>query len=319
MGISGSILAGLTGGFGSGYLRGREQRRSWETEDEQNRLAEESRQRNFALQQSQLDRLMQQMAMQQQQFDATNALGRDRLGLDRERFAASQVPKPILPEWQEEGFTDEATYLDYLGRRSAATRAPESPRNIDPLSPEGIAARLRFEREKPVTGTASQGRAVPTGTLEKLSLLRTVAGEAASIPAKVMSGQGNQTGPVVGHLPNWARNVFVPGSTDSQQQIAFVRSLYRNLISGQAVSRSEGEALAPLVPEGTDPEEIAAQKARGFADLLQKILRQRESDLRRAGYRVDGDDPLENAIGEDAATEVVDDRDLIRRAMRGGQ
>lgn len=169
----------------------------------------------------------------------------------------------------------------------------------------------------PASG-AGQGRPLPASAVTDMATLRNLSRQARSLPGYIdqAAAKGNVTGPVIGNLPSWLRNMVSPGSTQATSMAAAIEAQYTNLISGAAVSASEAARLEPFVPKKTDDEKVIKEKAGLFANELDQILETRLAEFRRAGFAVDGP----GAPGQRAPEDQISDIDAaLLRAARGHQ
>lgn len=299
----GDILAGLIGRAGGSYLKTR--REGQERDDrlqqqEASRLQQQGNaDRGFDLQRRQLDVVLEnsrrqiaeaaaakaaKAAERQRRIDYGIAQGMspqeaevysdDEVGF-RQRIAPKEPKAAPVPEWEQEGFKDEPSYLAFLRRKTGATTRETG------------------------SGSPSQGKVLPVSAIERVEMLRDLAKAARNIPAMLDSAKGNQTGPIVGRIPGWARNIVAPGSVSLQSLISSIQAQYMNLLSGAAVSPSEAARLKPFVPGGDDDEVVVRQKAVDFADRLDEIRAAREAAFKRAGYNAGGDhDPMQDPLDD---------------------
>lgn len=155
------------------------------------------------------------------------------------------------------------------------------------LGPDGKPFRLGVPQKAGDTPPGvPKGRTMPAGTLEKIGMLRDMETAARQLP-EFLAGKGNVSGPVLGRLPGFARDLISPGGIEARQLAASIEGQYYNLISGAAVSASEAARLQPFVPSKNDDEEVLKRKAVFFAERLKQIVNARLAEFKKAGYAVD--------------------------------
>lgn len=131
---------------------------------------------------------------------------------------------------------------------------PVAPRNIDPLSPEGIAAQKEIAASKPQPGSQpgeSERRA--SGLLEEI------------MPdAEILKNYSPQVSGLEAALPSGVANVLTRNKPDAQRALQAASNLvasYLYAVSGATVQPSELQSRAKLIlPQIGDSEELKAQK-----------------------------------------------------------
>lgn len=195
---------------------------------------------------------------------------------------------------------------------------PETPRNIDPLSQQGVAARLQIERGKPVRPTggstpAVRLRPVPQGIVVKVS------GNDRQLSAIDAALTGIADNPHAtgfkGFAPDWLLNRADADGRGARASVGDVGSLLIHDRSGAAVTISESPRLKPFVPLITDNAATVKQKLARLRALLAE-----ETDALASNYTEEsGYFPLKRG-GEsaDAVQRELDDelgrfRTLIKK------
>lgn len=208
-----------------------------------------------------------------------------------------------VPDEAIDGIIDSGRAGTWLDQPPPSPVQP--PRNIDPLSPAGITARLDFENRRPrpaVVPKTGGGKILPAEQVKQLGMFEDLAKSAESLPSMIdMQGGNVGTGPIIGSLPEFARNAISGGGKiDARAMVSSIAGQYMSLISGAAVSPSEAQRLLPFVPNGKDDEPTLKRKALFFAHRLRDIQRERTEAFRRAGYMMDGggDAPDENQFDD---------------------
>ncbi|MEK7766222.1 MAG: hypothetical protein AAB368_08290, partial [bacterium] len=212
------------------------------------------------------------------------------------------APKPVqmLPGGFEP--TDEGRAASIKYQQSIH---PSAPRNIDPLSPQGIAAQQAL-----AAGKTKPGKMLPTSALQQLAMFSDLEKAARSIPVAMEAAGGDiGVGPVIGRMPDFVRNKVSGGNKiDARALVSSIAGQYMSLISGAAVSPSEAARLQPFVPNEKDDEPTIRRKALFFANRLATIRKEREATFKRGGYSLaddgSGEEPPENAM-EDALQQFL--------------
>jgi hypothetical protein len=140
----------------------------------------------------------------------------------------------------------------------------------------------------PVPGLES-GKTLPAGELDKIQGVRSLerlAGQAGEDITNVTSQGGNATGPVLGRLPQFIKDWWSPEGIPARQKLANLTSREFLERSGAAVTESEAARLMPYTPNERDTEETIQRKLVGLRKEYQTIVREREENFRRGGYRV---------------------------------
>ena len=175
---------------------------------------------------------------------------------------------------------------------------PDQPRNIDPLSQEGIAARLAFERQKraggggtglgdgtgpaggrPTVGEQTKGLLSASALPAFQQMIETDASGAPrfkmnrSKTAAVVRGllpQGLEN-PVQGLMASMGADGITEDMQANQAATQFVDSWIR-AVSGAAVPEQELQRyLQTYTPTAFDPEPVKAQKARAWVTLMNAL------------------------------------------------
>lgn len=173
---------------------------------------------------------------------------------------------------------------------------PDQPRNIDPLSQEGIAARLAFERQKRAGGGGTGGGAGPAsgrptvgeqtkGLLSASALpafQQMIETDASGAPrfkmnrsktAAVVRGllpQGLEN-PVQGLMASMGADGITEDMQANQAATQFVDSWIR-AVSGAAVPEQELQRyLVTYTPTAWDPEPVKRQKAAAWQTLMNAL------------------------------------------------
>lgn len=246
-------------------------------------FAQQSRQRELedaeqARQEAVQRRLQDQLLLQQREAEAEAADRRTLLPL-RQRLLQAQAGDA---EAQAAG----------TGRYAPK---PQEPRNIDPLSKEGLAARLEFERRKRAglgtggTGGVAGGR--PTVGEQTKGLL-----SASALPAFKQMIETDESGtprfkmnrsktaavvrgllpqglenPVQGLLGSMGADGITEDMQANQASTQFVDSWIR-AVSGAAVPEQELQRyIQTYTPTAFDPEPVKAQKARAWVTLMNAL------------------------------------------------
>lgn len=219
----------------------------------------------------------------------------------------------------------ERNLLSMIAARDAETARAAQPqsRNIDPNSPEGIEARLDYERQVrqlpsarpsapqgPVRGTPAyedmlrreaaarasggggeRGAQLPAPAIEKMIELDDLIGQAQrasqSIGSAVAAGK-NVTGRVGGVIPvpNWLRNAVGQGGdegTAARAELANISSSIFKMRSGAAVTPQEFSRLEPFLANDDDDESVVMIKLRKLRQALDDIKRIRLDNYQRYG------------------------------------
>lgn len=153
--------------------------------------------------------------------------------------------------------------LEYA-RGEAAIPQPPGQRNIDPLSETGIAAQLRLAREKPSATDQSK----PTEGMRRAQMLHSVATEAQSVLEKA-------TAP--GYFESIAKRAGANELLGEERQIIDqaarqFTSSYLYLVSGATASPQEVDNLAKqLVPQRGDTPAVLARKAQAVRTMAKAM------------------------------------------------
>lgn len=193
-----------------------------------------------------------------------------------------------------------------------AARPPAAPRpgNIDPLSPEGIAAAIQRERgiasiptRAQQSAGAGRGKTLPAAQIDKFAMLSDLETAARSLPALIDAQGGNVgTGPIAGRVPDFLKS---GKGVNTRAVISSIEGQYLNLLSGAAVSPSEAARLEPFIPNQRDDEQRVKAKAVAFANRLRQILKAKRDAFRKAGYAVDEDGEGDSTDGDNAFADLI--------------
>lgn len=285
MGLALGRLAAAMAKGRAGYHtnRARQQQQSFENERQ---LASEADQRAYreALAENQRaqvesvnqQRMAAQMAAQRAEAEKAQARSRRISALGRKG-----IYEPALAD-------DDVAF-----RQAMAPPAPTPQRNIDPLSPEGIAARKQLAgyeaslrpqgpKPKPVSEAKGSELAVTQGLLKMGSDLREEFGG--------FVGQGKDlTGPIRGGIGATVRTIFRREPSEfinARGRLANLGSELMKARSGGAITPQEFERLAPFIPGAKDDEVEIQDKLAGFVQALAAIQQEKLEGLEDIGRDV---------------------------------
>jgi hypothetical protein len=265
----------------------------------------EDRQRAFDAQEAQRNAQIQRDALQQ--------------ALMQSREEREAQLHPVNIRRQTALAADEEAQAQGLGRYAPKPPEAPPPRNIDPLSPEGIAARNQLEkyqaslRPKQVDPNAPKpGKILPASAVTALSGTENVlnAAKAAQQAMKDASAKGmNVTGPITGRLTAITEGLGManPEAVSVRGKLANITSEIMKQRSGGAITPQEFVRLEPFLASKNDTEEYAAQK---ITDLITYLESNRDTSLQGfedTGYDVTklkrraGDAPADDAEAQAAA------------------
>ena len=354
--MSGELIAQAIGAIGGGVQQARERQRAWDIQDQQlaqtaDRFEAEklfrssmleNAQRQLQAQQAAAARLEEDRAAQAQQYEeAVQALvargvpegearviARDQVAL-RSQFAPP--PEPKAPRTQYDSGRgglinlDDGTFQPIQGLPAAPAGAGRAPRtqfdattgrliNLDDgtsMAIEGIGPRQ------------APGKTLPPSTINELSTLRSLGRKAATLALESPdeSAQGG-TGAIMGRMPadiaNWIdRRRGLTAGIPLRAGAAAIAGEFFKMVSGAAVTASEAKRLEPFIPNPKDDEPDLKRKAAAFAAEMEAIIRDREAEFARNGYRIGGD---MEAAGGGEQDDLMAELDALRAAMqRGGR
>lgn len=194
-------------------------------------------------------------------------------------------PKPVLPEHEREGFPDAASYLEFLKSKTTATTRPpppHTPRNIDPNSPEGIAAAVERERRlsqiptRPSGTPPTQRGVLPTeGERKALAFYRSGKQGYDVLEAVLASGKGvpGFVAQQTARLGMGTGNVLTSGEVRQMRQAALMLSdAWLRYTSGAAVPEQEVERFAEsFIPRAGDDAQTLAQKSQARKVIIDAL------------------------------------------------
>lgn len=165
----------------------------------------------------------------------------------------------------------------------APRQRTEAPRNIDPLSPQGIAAAAEREAKLAAAVPATQRRPV-SAIVQKVGQNR----KQISTIDRALGGLDKNPNSVglVFSGPDGLNQRIDPKGVDVRADIGDVGSLLIHDRSGAAVTVSEAPRLKPFVPLVTDTPDAARKKLRRLKKLLEDetlFLEQTPADAEMAG------------------------------------
>lgn len=200
-------------------------------------------------------------------------------------------------------------------------QAPQSttPRNIDPLSPEGISASAR--RAAAIAAATpkpkSAGRALPSSAVEKLTgidNMLTMATEVRDALQGAVKNNVDVTGRVGGIIPTpgWIKNLTGKGGTEGTDTRALIGNLYATVAKergGSALSATEIRLLESYIPSENDDEKSATIKANRFIRTLRAMRENKLKAYQQFGFGVDDEAPLQDQMDPSVSLSPVSTAD----------
>lgn len=176
---------------------------------------------------------------------------------------------------------------------------PEAPRNIDPLSSEGIKARkdlARYEAGlKPVPGVGgSPGKILPASAVSDLSdwqgmLDATREARGAFNDLKGANATGAFVGRFGGLLGQFGHPPGGEAGVRANSRLSNITTALGKLRSGGAITPQEFERLVGLLPQKTDDEEtVIKPKLAELEDYVGRVIQRKLDGFEEAGYGVQG-------------------------------
>lgn len=213
-------------------------------------------------------RELERQAREDEQKALHEALARKLLEAQIAKMNAPPPPRPRAAHFDPE--LNRVVYTSEEGPAKVEQLGPprqraETPRNIDPLSEEGIAAAAK--REKAIAGAVP-----PTQRRPVASIVQKVAANKAQLSALDAALQGLQKRPEgVGlqyGIADALNQRMDPKGVKLRADIADIGSLKIHDRSGAAVTVSEAPRLKPFIPLVTDTPEAARIKLQRLRELL---------------------------------------------------
>lgn len=179
-----------------------------------------------------------------------------------------------------------------MQRVGAAPTKPVTPHNIDPLSPEGIAAAAerarRIRAAAPPQGTTPR---IPVSMVEKLGAYDAIEGMAGDVKRALEDAvrkNVNVTGRVGGVLktPTWAKNLVGMGGDTGKDVRSLIGNLYATIAKergGTALSTNELNLLESYLPNENEDEGTAVLKANRFIREIRRLKESKITALQKYG------------------------------------
>jgi hypothetical protein len=183
--------------------------------------------------------------------------------------------------------------------------APQgAPRNIDPLSPEGIdaAAKRAAAVAAATPRPKSAQRALPSSAVEKLvgiDNMLSMATEVRDGLQKAATSKTNVTGRIGGIIPTatWMKNLANVGGDEGKDVRAMIGNLYGTVAKergGSALSAAEIKLLESYIPNENEDEHTATIKANRFIRVLRSMRENKLKAYQQFGFGVDDEAPTQD-------------------------
>lgn len=255
-----------------------------------------------------------QDAFERQRATESDALRNEMLRTQIDAMRAK--PQPTAQPWKFD--SDRGLFYNDAGETKSIPgigpkQTPVAPRNIDPLSPEGIkAAEDRARRLATVTPPkpAAQ-RLLPSSAVDKLTGIDNMMSMATDVRDALQGAiktKTDVTGRIGGVIPtpSWMKNlgtnigqaaglVSEADAGKAKDIRAMIGNMYSTIAkekAGTAMSAAEQALLESYVPNGNESETDALIKANRFIKTLEAMRKNRIDNYQRYGYGIDDAAPV---------------------------